>query len=181
MKPGRTLGLSLAIIASVMLFTVLPFMQIATLLLLNYHLRNVDLNMPGNSGAVAPIASGGNFMGVDNNAVLIQGVLGLIFLVIAFYAWRGRPSWIRFATLAAVVVLTIVTVVYSVIPLSHDPNLNEGIDSGQSLAQTLLSGRLMLSVLVALYVVWYMNRGPARAYYRGYYLTDPNDSASTSQ
>src|SRR5215813_1438102 len=130
MKPGRTLGLSLAIIASVILFTVLPFMQIATLLLLNYHLRNVDLNVPGNNAAVAPIASGGNFMGVDNNAVLIQCVLGVIFLVIAFYAWRGRPSWIRFTMLAAVVVLTIVTVVYSVIPLSHDPNLNDGIDSG---------------------------------------------------
>jgi hypothetical protein len=81
----------------------------------------------------------------------------------------------------AVVILTLVTAALSIAPLLAQPNLSQGIDSGAAIAQTLLSGRLIFSLLLALYVVWYMNRGPARAYYRGYYLTDPNEGEVVKQ
>ncbi len=177
MKPARTLGVSLAILASVMLFSILPFLQIAMILILNYRFRQVDLAVPGNSGGVTALAEGSNFIGVADASLVVQAALGVIFLVIAFYAWRGRPAWIRFAMLAAVLVLTAVTIAFSIAPIFSSPDLTQGIDSGEALRQTLLSGRLLLSILVALYVVWYMNRGPARAYYRGYYLPDPHETA----
>ena len=172
MKPGRTLGLSLAIIASAMLFSILPLLQVAILLLARYRLQQTNLAAPGEA-AVNPIAVGGSFEGGSDASLIVQVVLGVIFLVIAVCAWRGRPRWIRFAMIAGVVVLTLVTVGFSIAPLLSSPDVQQGIDSGAALRQTLLSGRMIMSLLVALYVVWYVNRGPARAFYRGYYITEP--------
>ncbi len=177
-KPGRTVGLSLAILASAMLFSILPLMQVALVLTIRARVQQVDLPVPGQSDSVTPFAVGGSVTGTDDAALMVQGVLGVVFLVIAFFAWRGRPAWIRLATLAAVLLLTLITIGFSVAALTAPADLNQGIDSGAAIAQTLLSGRLLISILVALYVVWYMNRGPARAFYRGYYLT-PESEGST--
>lgn len=173
-KPGRTLGLSLAILASVMLFTIFPLIQVGMILLVRYRFQNASVNLPGEGEAVAPIAVGSSFSGVADASLWIQAALGIIFLIIAVCAWRGRPSWIRFVMLAAVVVLTLVTIALSLAPLVTNPDLAQGMDSGAAIRGVLLSGRLLLSVLVAFYVVWYVNRGPARAFYRGYYLPVPD-------
>ena len=175
MRPARTFGLSLAILASVMLFTLLPLMQVAMILLVRARVQMLSLDVPGEADAVLPMASGGSFTGVGDVNLAVQTVLGIAFLVIAVFAWRGRPSWIRFVTLGAVIVLTAVTILLSVASLYTNPDLAAGINSGEAITRVLLSGRLILSVLVALYVVWYMNRGPARAFYRGYYLQPPGE------
>lgn len=178
MKPGRTLGLSLAILASVMLFSLLPLMQVAMIALIRYRLQSASLPIPGESEPVTPMAVGGAFSGVSDLSLTVQALLGIVFLGIAVCAWRGRPTWIRFVMLASVVVLTLVTIGFSLVPLVSAPELSGGIDSGEALRDMLLSGRLLLSVLVALYVVWYVNRGPARAYYRGYYLPHPDETTT---
>lgn len=177
-KPGRTLGLSLAILASVMLFSILPLTQVGTVLLLRSRFENASLTIDGQNESVAPLAVGGSYTGVDDSALVVQSVLGAAFLVIAFFAWRGKPHWIRFAMLASVVVLTLVTIWFSVAPLVSQRDISQGFDSGAGIRDVLLSGRLLLSILVALYVVWYVNRGPARAYYRGYYLPSPGGTSS---
>jgi hypothetical protein len=43
-RPGRPLGVSLAIAASVMLFTVFPLMIVAMVLIVARHFENIDLN-----------------------------------------------------------------------------------------------------------------------------------------
>jgi len=174
MKPGRPFGLSLAILASAMLFSILPLMQVGTILLLRRRFQGTSLN------GVNPAAAGGALNGIPDISLIIQVILGIIFLVIAVFAWRGRPAWIRFAMLIAVAILAIVTVILSIVPLVTNPDVNAGIDSGAAISQTLLSWRLISSVLVAFYVVWYVNRGPARAFYRGYYLPDPDETAPTA-
>lgn len=175
-KPPRTLGLSLAILASVMLFTVFPMIQVAMILLIRYRFQNAEVNIPGENSTVAPVAVGSAFAGLDDTTLWVQLVFGVIFLVIAVCAWRGRPRWIRFVMLAAVVLLTLVTIALSLAPLVTNPDFAQGIDSGAAIRSVLLSGRMLLSILVALYVVWYINRGPARAYYRGYYLPVPEST-----
>lgn len=179
-KPGRTLGISLAILASVMLFTLFPFLQLAMLLIINNRLQFVDLPVPGQEDTVTPLEVGGDITGIASAGLVVQAAVGAAYLVIAFLAWRGRPSWIRFAMIATVIVMTVLTVVLSLTPLFGQQELSQGIDSGEALRRVLLSGQLLLSVLVALYVVWYMNRGPARAYFRGYYLSDPNETATAT-
>lgn len=180
-KPGRTLGLSLAIIASVILFSILPLMQVGTVFLLRSRLQTANLTVDKQNQNIAPLAVGGSYTGVDESALIVQTALGIVFLVIAFFAWRGKPAWIRFVMLASVVVLTLVTVGFSLIPLLSQPDMNQGFDSGESIRDMLLSSRLLLSILVALYVVWYVNRGPARAYYRGYYLPNPDGTSTPSR
>ena len=181
MKPGRTVGLSLAILASAMLFAILPLTQVALVLGIRYKVQQASLPLPGEVDPAIPMASGGDFTGVSDLNLAIQTVLAVIFLVIAVCAWIGRPRWIRLAMWVAVVILTLVTAALTIVPMLSSPDFSQGFDSGAGIAQTLLSGRLLVSLLLALYVVWYMNRGPARAYYRGYYLTDPNEAAAAKQ
>ncbi len=176
-RPVRTFGLSLAILASVMLFSLLPLLQVAMVMLVRARVQSMSLDIPGEADAVLPMLSGGSFTGVADANLVAQVVLGVAFLVIAVWAWRGRPGWIRFVMLGAVLILTAITIVLSVTPLLANPDLAAGIDSGGAIMRVLLSGRLLMSVLVAFYVVWYMNRGPARAFYRGYYLSDPDKAA----
>jgi len=180
MKPGRTLGLSLAILGAVMLFSVLPLLQVAMILLLRYRLQNASLPLEGDTTPSTPFAVGGAFVGVDDGTMLLQAGLGIGFLIIAFFAWRGRPGWIRFVMIGAVALLTLISIGVSVAPLISAPDLNAGIDSGEAIRNVLLSGRMIVSVLLALYVAWYMNRGPARAFYRGYYRHEADGTAVNS-
>jgi hypothetical protein len=177
MKPGRTLGLSLAIASSVMLFTLLPLMQVAMVLIVQFRLQNIQ---PSLEEGVAPIAIGGNYTGMPDVALFLQTLLGLAFLIIAIFAWRGHPASIRKIMIGSVCALTLFTLIVSVLPLVFQPTLETGFDSGNSLSRSLSATRFVLSVLIPLYVVWYMSRGPARAFYRGYYLTEPAAKAESS-
>jgi uncharacterized membrane protein (UPF0136 family) len=150
----------------VTLFSVLPLLQVGILLLLRERLRAVEFLEEG--GAV-----GSYLTGISDTRLFLQVVLGLAFFVIAVAAWRGRPRAIRLVMVAAVLLLTVVTVALDLSAVSQPTAAAEGFDSGAGLADTLLSARSALSILVGLYVVWYVNRGPARAFYRGYYLEEP--------
>jgi len=168
-KPGRTLGLSLAIIISVALFSLLPIAQVIFYLSLQQQFQAIEFLESG--GAI-----GGSMPIVSNVSLIIPVVNGIIFLIIAGFAWRGKPQSIRFIFVGAVVFITLTTVILTVSALQPPPDLSQGIDSGGDLSRSLLTARLVMSVLVALYVIWYVNRGPARAFYRGYYLPDPADA-----
>lgn len=168
MKPPRTLGLSLAIVTSVVLFSVLPLLQVSAPWLIQYRMRQTSVALPDDS--TSPIAVGGEFVGISDGEIFFQVGSSVVFLLIAVGAWLGRPRWIRTAMIAAVLGLLLVTVVTSIAALITPQRLDAGIDSGYELARALVYWRLLISGGVALYVLWYMNRGPARAFYRGYYL-----------
>jgi hypothetical protein len=171
-KPGRTIGLALAIIISVMLFSLLPLAQVAVFLLLRERSRQIEFLSEG--GAV-----GGNISAnLSDWTLIFQVILGLIFLVIAVLAWRGKPASIRFIFVAAVAVLTILTIAMTLVSINTSQTLQGGLDSSAPLANSLLRARLVVSALVSLYVIWYVNRGPARAFYRGYYLPEPTEAQS---
>lgn len=169
-KPGRPLGLSLAIITSALLFSLLPLLQIAILLLLRERLRAVELLEGGG-------AAGSYLTGISDSQLLLQAGLGLLFLAVAVAAWRGRPPAIRLIMVGAVLLLTALTVALDLSAAAQPAAAGEGFDSGAGLADSLLRTRAALSLLVALYVVWYINRGPARAFYRGRYLAEPTADA----
>ena len=174
MKPGRTVGLSLAILASAMLFSILPLTQVALVLTIRYRMQQVNLPVPGETDpdtadclrrrfhrrigheSGRSDGSGGHLSGHRNLRLERSSALDSAGDV-------GRCPGSDPCHSSA-----------DVAPCSRPPDLSQGFDSGASIAQTLLSGRLLFSFLVALYVVWYMNRGPARAFYRGYYLQRPD-------
>jgi len=164
-RPGRPLGLSLAIITSVMLFSLLPIAQVIIFIALRQRFQNLEFLEGG--GAI------GGDLQVSDTALLLQVVGGLIFLVIGIFAWRGKPASSRYFLILGVIILTAITIGVTLISLNTPPDIEFGVDSAKSLQDSLLRARLTVTALVALYVVWYVNRGPARAFYRGYYLPEP--------
>jgi hypothetical protein len=170
MKPRRPLGVSLAIAASVLLYSVLPLMQVAMVVIVQVRFSRLSLSLDSAQGQVGAIAAGGDLTGIPAVALLLQAGFGVAFLLIAAGAWIGRPRHIRGIMLGWILGLTALTVLVALASATHPPTLEEGFDSGDSLRRSLDWARLIASTSVALYVLWYMNRGPARAFYRGYYL-----------
>lgn len=169
-KPGRPLGLSFAILISVMLFSLLPFAQVIFVLSLQQQFQAIEF-LPG-SGAI-----GGDLQIADAN-LIIPLVNGLLFLIVAIMAWRGRPEYARLAFMAGVIYITVVTLLLTIFTITVEPTVEQGFDSGAQITNSLLGARVVISVLVALYVLWYVNRGPARAFFRGYYLPEPGGETS---
>jgi uncharacterized membrane protein (UPF0136 family) len=165
-KPGRPLGLSIAIIVSVMLFSILPFAQVVFVMSLQQQFANIDFMEQG--GAV------GGELQISSINLIAPAIMGIIFFVVAVLAWRGRPHAIRLIFVLAVILITAVTIGLTAAALGTSPTLEQGLDSGADFSNSLLMTRAVFSILVALYVIWYVNRGPARAFYRGYYLQEPN-------
>jgi hypothetical protein len=164
----------LAIFASVMLFTLFPLVLIAMVLIVQQHFQNLDFSGSG----MEPIAVGGDFMGVNPVNLGIQAIVSLVFLAIAVFAWIGRPSSIRYILLAAVVVMTLYSLLQTISQTLAQPAMSQGLSSLDAMLSSVSCGRFAISTLVTLYVVWYLNRGPARAFYRGYYLPDPSEMNS---
>jgi hypothetical protein len=162
-KPGRPLGLSLAIVTAVMLFSILPLVQVLFFVSLKHRFQDIEFLEGGG-------ASGVDVIGVSDTALLIQTVVAVVFLVIAIYAWQGKPVLIRYVFMVAVVLLTGATVIATAIALTGIRGVEALFDPLATLSNSLVQARLVFTVLVALYVLWYVNRGPARAFYRGYYL-----------
>lgn len=169
-RPPRTLGIAIAIIASALAYGCLPLTQVGFILLVQQRLANATMSANIGEEDVTPIAVGGDFLGVEPSNLVAQAVIGTVFMLIAVLAWRGRPPWIRVLFTLAVLLLTLLTFVVTSIPLLQQVRLETGIDSAEGARRTLLILRLAGSALVAMYVTWYLNRAPARAFYRGYYL-----------
>jgi hypothetical protein len=170
-RPGRPFGVSVAIVASAFLFTILPLMQIGAVLIVRRHFMNMSFE--DDQLGIEPFAIGGDFLGVQESSIFIQAILSIIFLMIAIAAWRGRPPAIRFVLVASVFGLTLLKLVTIIGSSLSQPNFQAGMSSLDGLMRSLGTGQLMIDILVVLYVAWYMNRGPARAFYRGYYLSSP--------
>jgi hypothetical protein len=172
-RPGRPLGVSLAILASVLLFSVFPLLQVGMVLLVERQVQQANPVIPlGEDGELEAIATGGDFRGgITDDRLVLQTALGVAFLIVAVFAWRGKPASIRFIFVGAVLLLTAITMILTFLPASGGGGLSGG--SLDALINSTLCRPMAISLLVALYVVWYLNRGPARAFYRGYYLPDP--------
>jgi hypothetical protein len=175
-KPGRPFGVSLAIFVSVCLFTILPLMQVGMILLVRQHFLNLNFEDSG----LQTIAMGGDFLGVPEGSIIVQSVLSLAFLVVAALAWRGKPSSMRFIMVGAVILLTVIQLISVVASQLSAPNFQAGSSSLDGLMNSIGTGQFILQLLVLLYVAWYMNRGPARAFYRGYYLPNPAAEAEVA-
>jgi hypothetical protein len=159
-----------------MLYTLFPLALLAMVLIVQRHFQNLDFSGSG----IEPIAVGGDFMGVNPINLVIQAIVSLVYLVIAVFAWIGRPSSIRYIMLAAVLLMTLYSLLQTISQTLAQPTISQGVSSLDATLSSASCGQFALSTLVTLYVAWYLNRGPARAFYRGYYLPDPDETNSTS-
>ena len=173
-RPPRPFGVTLAIIASLFLFTVFPLMEVGMLLSVRLHFAN--LTFEGNGPQ--PFAIGADFLGIPDSKIFLQAIIALIFLVIAIFAWRGRPPFMRYILIAVCAGLTLFNILNVVVSQLGQQDLTAGFSSLDSILNSLSLGQFVISLIVTIYVVWYLNRGPARAFYRGYYLPMPIEPSS---
>lgn len=172
-KPGRPFGVSLAILASVLLFSLIPLLQTGMVLLVEAHFRNLDNTITLPSGEVLEGFSGGDFRGgISDERLILNIATAVIFLFVAALAWRGKPPYMRYVMLVSVTLLTAISLGLTIIPSLLNQNTATSGGSLDALVTPLLCLQLALHILIPVYVVWYLNRAPARAFYRGYYLTD---------
>jgi hypothetical protein len=184
-RPGRPLGLSLAILATSCLFSVMPLFQLVLDLLVSEHLNRVinEWTMPfgEDGGEVEPVFAGveAQFLG-DGQSVALAA-LGLGFLGVAWIAWRGRPRWGRLIFFGAVLTLDVIYgwLLIQAILAPVDPS--QGFDSSQEIVRSSYVVYLVSVIVITVYLLWYMNRAPARAFYRGYYLSETKQSENQAE
>lgn len=176
-RPGRPLGLSLAILACVCLFSLFPLGELGLKLIIQERFsRFEEIMIPSfdeEEPFVGAIASGGSVTLVTETELWLQAGLGVAFLIVCIFAWRGRPPWVRYVLFVMVLGLTLLSAAITLSQLLSPPALEDGITSADGFFQQARCGQLVLTILIPLYMIWYMNRAPARAFYRGYYLPTP--------
>jgi len=177
-KPPRTLGVSLAILAGVFLFSCLPLTQTAVLLVL-YARQNPEILPSQQSGQDLPTIVGADVLELSLPAILVQAVLALGFVVVAILTWRGKPAPMRFVFVGVVILLTAGNLIQLLTFVAAPaPSPQTGMDSAGDLSRAVTVSQLCVTLLIPTYIVWYMNRGPARAFFRGHYLQDPGGEPS---
>jgi hypothetical protein len=161
----RPFGLSLAIFTTAVIYGVLPLAEVYVLWRMNA--AATDAYIIG---------------GVEISTwTILQGLLGGIMLITCSLAWWGRPPQIRFVLVGLLLLLTAANL-YRIVETWITPA--DPIFGGQTQAaiRDFLRCQLPIMILVPLYVVWYINRAPARAFYRRVplaSLTHPIDPADS--
>ncbi|MBI5960060.1 MAG: hypothetical protein HY866_15070 [Chloroflexi bacterium] len=145
----RPFGLSIAIFAAAVIYGILPLAEVYVLWRMNAAATDAYL-----------------IAGVEITTwKALQGLLGGVMLITCLLAWWGRPPQIRFVLVGLLLLLTSANL-YRIVETWITPA--DPIFGGQTQAaiRDFLRCQLPIMILVPLYVVWYINRAPARAFYR---------------
>lgn len=169
-KPHRPFGLTIAIFVGVIFYSLLPLLITAQFLLVEAHMNNMESQWTFGDETVEEIARGGDLTGgITRFDMIVQSLLAFAFMLIAFLAWRGKPRIMRHIFTWAVIIISAVSVIVVLFPSPTDGLSGGSLDK---LAMLLRPTQFIFYFLLPLYVVWYLNRAPSRAFYRGYYLPE---------
>jgi hypothetical protein len=108
-------------------------------------------------------------------------LLGLAVLLTALFAWVGRPKAVRWLYQGFVLLTCLLLLAESYVRLTEEPRTAEEalvISSGQQTIATFLRCQIPFQILVVLYIIWYCNRAPARAFYSQVPLAPLKDEES---
>jgi glucan phosphoethanolaminetransferase (alkaline phosphatase superfamily) len=179
-KPGRPFGFSVALAMCVMIFTVFPLAQQSIHYFVANHFNNLNQRLADQPADLGPAPI---YYEVQAN-IEVEGwalVAALLFLAVAAASWVGKPPALRFALLTVVLFYATVNIAAGIAngqaQAAYTPT--QGLDSGQA-TQSINWGWLLVNVGVTAYTVWYLNRAPVRAFFRGYYLKAPATAVAPS-
>jgi len=150
----RPLGLSLAILLTALLYGLMPLSEV-------YFLKRLDA-----TASEAYILGG-----VDISVwTWLQGGIGVFVLIVCLLAWWGRPSQVRFLMVGVLLLMTAINLYRIGEAWTSRVNPIYG-GLAQSAMRNWLRCQFPAMILVPPYVIWYINRAPARAFYRRVPLT----------
>lgn len=147
MRRYRPLGLMIAIAAAAVGYGLLPMFPLILMLWANLTQRLVGIDFIG--GSVGWLSVG----------------LGAITLIACIGAWIGRPRGVRLFLVGMLWIQVVFSAARLIAHLSSTPTLPEVGGTFTSTATQLICQAPLLT-LVPLYVTWYLNRAPARQFYR---------------
>ena len=150
MSVRRPFGLTLAIIMAIMLFGIWPLMKL-------YFAW--DLSSGVNDSGFA----WGNDTFAFDTANKVVGLLGAAVIVSAIFAWYGKPPQVRFVFQALVLITGIALIIETAMRAAPGDVF---ADSASAALADVLRCQVPIQILTALYIIWYCNRAPARAFYR---------------
>jgi hypothetical protein len=153
---------------SVIFYTILPLLQVGFTWYLRQRTRNNAMFSVG--GSIDTIGGALGFASVTNAELLARAVPALVYLIIAIFAWRGKPGVVRYVMVVSVFVIFFWYSGLTYLQALEDRQVQAY--SSSAFESVLRNSYYISAGLVALYILWYMNRGPARAFYRGHYLHD---------
>jgi hypothetical protein len=140
MRVGRPLGLTIALLACTVLYGLYPLGE--ALLFLTAAVRTNE---------------------AISARVVLTLVLSVGFLLMLIPAWAGRPPQMRIILAITVLALMGINLAFVIGDLAGRQNALP--DAASQFSQTVDYCSLLLQTLVPLYVIWYLNRYPSRAYY----------------
>ncbi|MFN7209642.1 MAG: hypothetical protein ACK4P1_04510 [Aggregatilineales bacterium] len=143
----RPLGLMIAIAATAVGYGLLPMFPLLLMLWTRATQRLAGIDF---------IGGGVGWLGVG---------LGALTLIASVSAWVGRPRGVRLFLIGMVWIQVIFNVARLIASLSSPPTLTEVGGTFAPAAAGLICQAPLLT-LVPLYVTWYLNRAPARQFYR---------------
>jgi hypothetical protein len=143
----RPLGMIIAILATAVVYGIIPLVPLAMTALITLEGHNM-------SGADLPY----------NN---LDVTVAIIILLICILAWLGRPRWIRWVLILSVWLATAYQIkgLYQTLPPG---SVMKGATGGTiaEFSQSVVPCIVIMLVVIPLYITWYMNRAPVRAFYR---------------
>src|SRR5690606_18475242 len=92
-------------------------------------------------------ATGVDIVGLSDTTLLIQFVIAVVFLLVAVFAWRGRPAFMRYIFMLAVVLFTIVTLATSILGGQNQNEIEAMFDPVAALSDSLVRIRVIFSFL----------------------------------
>lgn len=159
MKPTRPFGLTLAVLVGVLIFAIIPLIQVGFVFSLSgYQYQSAE-------GGI----SGIQFSQFNPTPYLVQAGMAFLFLVISALTLYGRPRVMRFLFPLAVVGLSVLIGMQAWTTFNATTTVSSGIDSAESMRRTVALLQLIAVSLISFYSVWFCNRWSARAFFRGHY------------
>ncbi len=153
----RPLGLTLAIITGAILFGFFPLLKAYIAWRWNRGFEEDGAIL----GATIPY----------DNFTLLTGTLGCLVLLSACFAWWGKPPQIRFVYQGAVLITSFSLIAETITRMQTAYNPATAIYPLEDTIQQALQCQVPFQILLTLYIIWYCNRAPARAFYQQKPLT----------
>lgn len=158
----RPFGVSLAIVLSLILFSFIPLLQVFFTVYIRTQMGDSGMQIGGSGDAIGGALG---IVSITDVQLLLRGIPALLYVGVAVMAWRGWPPVARYVMSVSVVGLWLYGTVLGL--LRERTFSAAGGVSSDGVLRWLQSIDFVISALVVVYVVWYMNRAPARAFYRG--------------
>lgn len=142
----RPLGLTIAILGAIVFAAVIP--------LLEYYIAR-RLHAPDD----AILLSGGIPF---DNWTRITALAGILVIITGVVAWHGRLPYIRFIFQGAVILSVTLSFAKAVARSNPDTGLSNTFEEA---VNTVVRCQTPLVGIILIYILWYLNRAPSRAFF----------------